>query len=185
VPWPAVAATAVALLLLPVLAVVALRDDPAPEPTPSPTPLAVATPTPRPPTEPIDCPTVAPPDAPPGTEVYEGDVDGDGCASFVTRTGAIVVVPLIDGEPPRRYEIGLPGDLMVLGDWDCDGIDTPALYRPATGQLFKFFGWAEEDQPIITEPTGDERIGGRPQTVRDRTTGCDDVRIVDVPSIEA
>ncbi|MGH9247003.1 MAG: hypothetical protein ACRD29_22330 [Acidimicrobiales bacterium] len=41
-----------------------------------------------------------------------------------------------------RYEIGVPGDQVVLGDWDCDGVTTPGLFRPTTGEAFVFNSWA-------------------------------------------
>ena len=41
----------------------------------------------------------------------------------------------------RRYAIGQPGDVAVVGDWDCDGTDTPALLRPATGEIAVFSDW--------------------------------------------
>ncbi len=31
---------------------------------------------------------------------------------------------------------GDPGDTPLVGDWNCDGIDTPGVYRPARGQVF-------------------------------------------------
>lgn len=51
----------------------------------------------------------------------------------------------------RRYEVGEPGDVVVVGDWDCDGTDTPALLRPSTGGLFVFGQWAQA-APIEVTP---------------------------------
>ncbi|MEX2323601.1 MAG: DPP IV N-terminal domain-containing protein [Acidimicrobiia bacterium] len=31
------------------------------------------------------------------------------------------------------FYYGNPGDTPVLGDWNCDGVDTPGLYRPSDG----------------------------------------------------
>ena len=31
---------------------------------------------------------------------------------------------------------------MTVGDWDCDGVHTAALLRPATGEVFVFDAWA-------------------------------------------
>jgi len=53
------------------------------------------------------------------------------------------VVTLADG---RRFEVGEPGDLLAVGDWDCDGEPTAALLRPATGEVFVFTWW-----PLPTE----------------------------------
>ncbi|MGI9647170.1 MAG: hypothetical protein ACR2OI_01485 [Acidimicrobiia bacterium] len=45
-------------------------------------------------------------------------------------------------EPNGRWHVngttfwfGAPGDIPLFGDWDCDGLDTPAVYRPTTGQV--------------------------------------------------
>ena len=34
------------------------------------------------------------------------------------------------------FFFGIPGDIPLTGDWDCDGFDTPGVFRPATGQVF-------------------------------------------------
>jgi hypothetical protein len=40
-----------------------------------------------------------------------------------------------DGRISSFY-FGVPGDTPLLGDWDCDGIDTVALYRRSTGFVY-------------------------------------------------
>ena len=40
-----------------------------------------------------------------------------------------------DGRISSFY-FGVPGDTPLLGDWDCDGIDTVALYRQSTGFVY-------------------------------------------------
>ncbi len=42
---------------------------------------------------------------------------------------------------PRRelaesFIFGNPGDLPFVGDWDCDGVDTPGLYRQSDGFVY-------------------------------------------------
>jgi len=32
-----------------------------------------------------------------------------------------------------NFYFGNPGDLGVMGDWDCDGLDTPGMFRPSNG----------------------------------------------------
>lgn len=63
------------------------------------------------------------------------------------------VLHLDDGS---RYRVGEPGDVLLEGDWDCDGRPTPALYRPATGEVFTFPRWPDGD--VVTSsravPTG-------------------------------
>lgn len=47
-----------------------------------------------------------------------------------------------------RYEVGIPGDIVTLGDWNCDGEATPAVLRPSTGEVFVFDGWASADADV-------------------------------------
>ena len=35
-----------------------------------------------------------------------------------------------------EFTLGDPGDTPLVGDWDCDGIETPGAYRPSTEQVF-------------------------------------------------
>lgn len=70
--------------------------------------------------------------APPPT----ADPDGDGCPSTVLIGDAVVEV---DGV---RYGVGRPGDLLAVGDWDCDGLATVALVHRGSGEVFLFDGWA-------------------------------------------
>lgn len=39
------------------------------------------------------------------------------------------------GHTTRLGPFGRPGDVPLVGDWDGDGVDTPALYRPEEGRL--------------------------------------------------
>lgn len=48
----------------------------------------------------------------------------------------------------RRYLLGREGDVVVTGDWDCDGTPTPALLRPATGAVAVFADWPAPDAAI-------------------------------------
>ena len=36
----------------------------------------------------------------------------------------------------RAFYFGTPGDVPMLGDWDCDGVDTAGLYRPTDGYVY-------------------------------------------------
>ena len=63
----------------------------------------------------------------------------------------------------RRYAIGVQGDLVATGDWDCDGIPTPAIVRPATGDVVLFEEWPGPDESLsmpvrwtVETPTGVE-----------------------------
>ncbi len=63
----------------------------------------------------------------------------------------------------RRYAVGLEGDLVVTGDWDCDGEAAPAIVRPSTGAVVLFDAWPGPgetlDGPVrwtVKAPTGVE-----------------------------
>lgn len=47
-----------------------------------------------------------------------------------------------------RFEVGGPSDRVVLGDWDCDGEETPAVLVTGTGEVFSFSRWADESTSI-------------------------------------
>jgi hypothetical protein len=63
------------------------------------------------------------------------DVDGDGCAEPVRIEGERVTV---EG---TTWRAGRPGDIVVVGDWDCDGRATVASLRASTGEIFVFDRW--------------------------------------------
>jgi hypothetical protein len=115
---------------------------------------------------------VVPPAAPPGASLLEGDLSGLGCPAEVvwSTTLAEARVPTDQGEV--RYLLGSPGDALLLGDWDCDGDDTPGLYRPSTGEAFLFNAWADAGSPLpsaVPQRTG--RLGGTARV--DPEGGCD------------
>ena len=114
---------------------------------------------------------VGPPDRPravacaPLSAPMQADIDGDGCPSAVTWSANVLEV---EG---RRYQLGQPGDALLLGDWDCDGRDTPALYRPG-GTVFFFDAWAEDGQALPAASRGDHVMDGAPE-VHHGKDGCD------------
>lgn len=67
------------------------------------------------------------------------DVDGDGCPEAIELDGRTAVVG------PASVTLGEDGDLVALGDWDCDGVATPGLLRPDTGEVFLFPRWSFEE----------------------------------------
>jgi hypothetical protein len=106
-------------------------------------------------------------------EVHLADVEGRGCRVPVVWDGHELHVPVEDGTV-ARYDLGAaPGDVLLLGDWSCDGHDSPALYRPDDGQLFVFEAFAE-DTRARGEPTG--VTDGRPVVVTN-ADGCPRIRI--------
>lgn len=91
------------------------------------------------PAAPVPSPAVVP-----STSGHGTSVEGRDHPPHVQVAGNVVSV----GD--RRYQVGEPGDIVVVGDWDCDGTDTPALLRPATGGLFVFERWADGSPTEVT-----------------------------------
>jgi serine/threonine-protein kinase len=118
-PWlrPA-GALAVSVALLAAGVSLAVRARPTPSPS-SPSTAATA----------LRCAHVLPP--PPPGAVRRGDVDGDGCVEVARWDGATLVVATDGGL--AVFRIAAQGQQLVLGDWDGDGADSPALYDPASG----------------------------------------------------
>ena len=96
-----------------------------------------------------DCPPVAAPSA---------DVDGDGCREALHIHGAAIQAG------SARFQAGEPHDQVAVGDWDCDGIATPAVIRPSTGEVFVFARWASSNRPITMGPTAVIPDATRPAT---------------------
>ncbi len=127
------------------------------------------------------CPHVEAPPAPPGATALEGDLDGDGCTIPVVWDGAVLHVRAEPDGPVRRYAVraedgDASGGQLVLGDWDCDGTDTPALYRPATGVVAYFAavpGRVGAQIEAAAEATG--IVGGHARVVRADDGRCDRV----------
>ena len=117
------------------------------------------------------------PAVPAGGVLLEGDLDGDGCSSFVVRQGDVVeaAVDVAEGEP-RRFQLGRPDDILLLGDWDCDGTDTPGLYRPASGQVYYFFEWARPGAALPNAvPIETDQRGATPEVGDDGDNGCQEI----------
>jgi hypothetical protein len=36
----------------------------------------------------------------------------------------------------RNFFYGNPGDIPLIGDWNCDGVETPGMFRPGTGFVY-------------------------------------------------
>lgn len=80
-----------------------------------------------------EAPTAPPPAADIPCAVLE---PGSGACLPVTVEGTSVSVGT------ATFRVGQPGDHVVVGDWNCDGLATAALRRPSTGEIFVFPHWA-------------------------------------------
>ncbi len=94
------------------------------------------------------------------------DVDGDGCPERLAVDGNRV------SAGGATWEVGEPGDVVALGDWDCDGSATSAVLRPATGDVFVFAGWAPDADPVTVTPARSVP-GGVALRVEAGDGGCD------------
>lgn len=89
------------------------------------------------------------------------------CTRAVTfdRTSGV-----LDVSGVGTFQVGGAGDWFGVGDWDCDGDETPVLYRPGTGEVFVFAAWAdagvvESAPPVVARPNATPTLG--------REGGCD------------
>jgi hypothetical protein len=107
-----------------------------------------------------------------------GDVDGRGCALAITvvRGDEFTTLTLPDeaGELAGDYLLEGPPVHVVVGDWDGDGVDTPAVTLDDSGVVFAFGEWGAGRSTAIGTP-----IGATPPVVvtgpdgRDRVVGDD------------
>ena len=82
----------------------------------------------------------------------------------------------------RRYDFKLLGGRtrsgeLVVGDWDCDGTESPAFYDPRTGRVHYFAAVPRSGELSAAEldRTGIERRSG-PSASDGGAAGCDRVR---------
>ncbi len=107
-----------------------------------------------------------PPAIPAGAVAVSGDPTGAGCTVTVVWWPDRGELDRPEGSgPSRRFALGDPGDQVVLGDWDGDGRDTPALYDPRRGLVVRFDSWAEPGQ-TLTGSFDPAPAGGRAEVVR-------------------
>jgi hypothetical protein len=117
---------------------------------------------------------------PDGAQTASGDVGG-GCTTTAVYADAggqmVLSVRLEDGDAePARYGLGQPGDRLLLGDWECDGVDTAALYRPSTGEVIEFASWAPPGTEVRPAATVTAAAEGVPSVADEGgPDGCDAV----------
>jgi serine/threonine protein kinase len=99
-----------------------------------------------------------------------------GCDVQATLSGNVIELRAGPGRPATRFDLGQAGDIALLGDWQCRGNFTPAIYRPSTGQVFVFDGWANPDRSRMSSSTAAAIPNGRPTVVRS-PAGCDHIEV--------
>lgn len=99
----------------------------------------------------------------------------------VTASSSNVAAGVDDGRiievGSQRFEAGVAGDRVAVGDWDCDGVATPAVLRPTTGALFVFEEWASEGSDVSIAPTRTIASAVDVQE-RDRADGCSTLVVI-------
>ncbi len=136
-----------------------------------------------------DCPREAEPTPSDDRQVVVGDVDGRGCATYgvyqlralAGGTQRMVLTIAIDGDR-KNIDLGEPGDRLLLGDWNCDGVDTPAVYRATLGAVQYFDVWPSEDSPSYLPSRSEAAPAGAAPSLSagDGHDVCD--RVVVVPA---
>jgi hypothetical protein len=119
------------------------------------------------------CPELEAPSTGPDVGVVRGDPEGDGCDTLGTyqlrglRSGRETMILTIDVDGEESFiGLGEPGDQLLLGDWDCDGADTPGLYKPGRGEVQYFNVWPETpDQRYLPDTTDSAPAGGNATVV--------------------
>ncbi|HKJ55777.1 MAG TPA: serine/threonine-protein kinase [Nitriliruptoraceae bacterium] len=97
----------------------------------------------------------------PGDGDLVADVDDRGCSLVITVTArssaTILTLPAAAGSLAGTYSLDGPPEAVVVGDWDGDGIDTPAVTLDASGAVWAFPEWDAGQSEQIGEPIGDAR----------------------------
>ena len=107
-----------------------------------------------------------------GMDAPIADVDGDGCADPISVRAGIIEVDT--GTEQVVFEVGEETDQILIGDWNCDGVATPLLYRPATGAIYEYDRWPQAGEPARPSVSSGP-LGGQAGT--QANGDCDEVVI--------
>jgi hypothetical protein len=108
--------------------------------------------------------------APPPSTTPDTSAASSSSAAHIEDGGIIAV-------GTQRFAAGGPGDRVAVGDWNCDGVATPAVLRPASGALFVFDEWATEDTEISVSPAH-TIVGAVDLVGRNRGDGCSTLVVI-------
>src|SRR5205809_6902458 len=73
--------------------------------------------------------------------------------------------------------VGQPGDVVVTGRWTC-GAATPALLRPATGEVFRFDEWARPGHDVSAVAVATVPGASAVRAREAPAAGCDDLEVL-------
>ena len=77
------------------------------------------------------------------------DVNGDGCRDGVHIEPAVADRPSSTISTPfGRWRLGTEGDLIAVGDWNCDGRSTLAVVRPHSGLAAFYESWPRSARSV-------------------------------------
>jgi hypothetical protein len=93
----------------------------------------------------------------------------DGCVPVALQAGVL-------DEPTGRYEVGQPGDVIVLGRWRCGPTAFPAVLRPPTGEVWIFDSWPGPDHSVVGHLVA-HLASALTLRVRPYPSGCDRLEI--------
>ena len=86
--------------------------------------------------------------------------------ALITNSSKFHHLPSLVG-PANEFFYGIPGDIGITGDWNCNGERTPGMYRPSTGFVYlrnsntqgvadqEFYFGARNDIPFAGDFNGD------------------------------
>lgn len=77
----------------------------------------------------------------------------------------------------RRWQVASADDLVAVGDWDCDGLATPAVVRHGTGRIWVYDEWAEGSEADLVEAAAAVPDAAAASAVDGG--GCDDLEVTD------
>jgi len=90
----------------------------------------------------------------------------------------VMVLTIDIGGDRKRIGLGEPGDQLILGDWDCDGVDTPGLYKPPGGVVQYFDVWPSvADQAYQPDKVETVDGAGRAELAEGNGSRCDRISV--------
>ena len=98
-----------------------------------------------------------------GTGVSQAGVSERDTIALVDAQGHFTVLSsLSEDARTTRYTFGHPGDVPLMGDWDCDGDETPGVYRLSTGGVYlrNSHSGGNADVSFLFGNPGDRAIAG-------------------------
>jgi hypothetical protein len=98
-----------------------------------------------------------------GAGTSHGAISQNDSIAVVNGQGRFTVLAdLSEDTKTLQFTFGLPGDVPLMGDWNCNGVATPGAYRLSTGGVFlrnSLSGGSSHTQFLFGDP-GDRAVSG-------------------------